>query len=162
MNDTNINTFDEGKTGDVIYVEGNGANQYNDGATLNTINNGPYEPASGEVCGFRKHSSGVWDQVGWSRAPHFLQGSKLWNPGTISAGDYAETTVTVTGATRNQHIPIDMHMEVAANDIQITATIQTSDTVHVIMKNQSGSNIAITDGGTVYVHCFGGGLVSTA
>lgn len=89
-------------------------------------------------------------------------GTKSWNPGTILANSTATTTVTISGAAGTGGAAISSNPCIAALSnwkpgLSVTAHIDPAQTAGfntavVLVKNETGSDIVVADGGTITVH----------
>ena len=72
---------------------------------------------------------------------HVVEAS--WNPGSMSDGSSASTTVSVAGAKLGDFV---MHThEVDVSDLTSTATVTSADTVTVVLNNATGGAVDLAD-----------------
>jgi hypothetical protein len=80
-----------------------------------------------------------------------LSASVAWNPGTIAAGAYASTTVTVAGAvfgTTNPSLAYAGFGQALPPGVTIHAAVTATDTVTITIKNNTTGSVTIGSGTT--------------
>jgi len=78
--------------------------------------------------------------------------TKTWNPGSIAAGSYATTDVTVTDAAVGA-LCMASHDKMLTNDLDISVHISAADTATVIIHNPTSAAVTVASG-TVAVVVF--------
>ena len=81
-----------------------------------------------------------------------LRANKTWAPGDIGDGAVATTTITVTGAANTDQV-IASHTELGGDNFIISAYVQSTNTVLVLILNKAGETLTISSG-TLYVTVF--------
>jgi len=81
-----------------------------------------------------------------------LRASASWNPANMVDTAIVSTTVTIAGAEPGD-VAIASHDQIGANDVLVSAHVQASDTVRVVIHNKTGGDLNIATG-TVYVTVF--------
>lgn len=74
-----------------------------------------------------------------------LTGSTTWDPASIADGAVASTTVTVTGAAVGDRAVASLST-LGANDVLISAHVQATDTVRVVILNKTGGALDLGSG----------------
>jgi hypothetical protein len=84
--------------------------------------------------------------TGWRAIVHPLTGSITWDPGNMAAdGDTVSTTLTVTGAAVGDQVSASLST-IGANNVLISAHVQASDIVRVVLMNKTGGALDIASG----------------
>ena len=76
-----------------------------------------------------------------------LDGNTTWDPGSIADGDEEAQAVTVTGAVLGDFALASFSLDIT--DLTITAAVTASNTVTVVLANNTGGAIDLASG-TVY------------
>lgn len=76
--------------------------------------------------------------------PPPILGSVAWNPGGISSGSQASTTVTVTGAALGNFVKAAFSSTVSP--LTLSAYVSDANTVTVVLSNNSGGTITPASG----------------
>lgn len=93
--------------------------------------------------------------LGGATVTDILSASFTWDPGTISAGAVATTTVAVTGAAVGDVVTLAEVWRATRQDCVMFAYVSAADTVTVGIYNPTGGNINMTSRtGRVVVHKF--------
>jgi len=98
-----------------------------------------------------------WDRtngvrIAGSQIAPVLRANKTWAPGDIGDGAVATTTITVTGAANTDQV-IASHTELGGDNFIISAYVQSTNTVLVLILNKAGETLTISSG-TLYVTVF--------
>lgn len=73
-----------------------------------------------------------------------LATTSTWTPGTVAAGSYVTTTVTVSGAVLGDHISVSFSISLAL--LQLTAYVSAANTVTVVLGNLTGAGVSLGEG----------------
>lgn len=83
--------------------------------------------------------------IGSSAAKQFY-GGKAWNPGTVANGAETSTTVTITGAVKGEPCSLPgFPAECQVTGVQLRAYVSATDTVTIVLRNESGASITFTE-----------------
>lgn len=74
-----------------------------------------------------------------------FKATATWDPASLLAGVTASTTITVTGAAVGD-IAYATHDQIGANDVLISAHVQSANTVRVVVDNLTGGVLDIASG----------------
>lgn len=133
--------------GDMIYHDGtNNARLAKDtNATRSLTNTGTNNNPAWAQVALATGVSGTLPRAngGWGAA--LLTGSATWAPGIIVAGANVVTTVTVTGVASGDLI-FASHDNITAEEMSLSASYWTTDTVRVRMHNWDSTNRNIGSG----------------
>lgn len=80
------------------------------------------------------------------------RGSTTWNPASLGDGAVESTTVTVSGVAVGDPCFASLST-IGSNNFQITAHVESSDTVRVVLRNVSGGTVDLASG-TLNVLCW--------
>ena len=81
-----------------------------------------------------------------------LYHTATWDPGTITASGVAATTATVTGAATTGRVTATLS-SIGSTNLLISAHVQSSNTVRVVLFNPTGGNIS-PGSGTLRIDVF--------
>lgn len=100
-----------------------------------------YDPATGEhiVVGRQWFSLGGGTPISKSETA-----TKTWNPGTVADDAVASTTVTLTGAALGDIVSA-AYEGIGSRDVLISANVQSTNTVRVVLHNRNGGSITFSD-----------------
>lgn len=85
---------------------------------------------------------GTWAPFGFIK----LDGSKTWNPGSISNGSAESTVVTVTGATVGMICETPGFSAITGTDWELSAWVSAANTVTVLLRNRTGGTVDLGSG----------------
>lgn len=90
----------------------------------------------------------VWDNTLrlWKPGGRRLSATAVWNPPDMATdGAIASTTITVTGAALGD-FSVATFSGIGAQNITISANVQATDTVRVILTNRTGGDVDLASG----------------
>jgi hypothetical protein len=79
-----------------------------------------------------------------SFARNQLKTTATWDPGSVSSGGNASTTVTVTGATLGDFVLASFNLDLQG--LQMSAYVSSANTVTVLLQNLTGSAVDLSSG----------------
>ncbi len=74
-----------------------------------------------------------------------LSATAVWNPASLADGAVTSTTVTVSGAAAGDIVNAG-HDQIGVNNVQISAHVESANTVRVILRNASGAILDLASG----------------